>query len=111
MLHLNVSVSAVSDVATIGNFGVGTQMSLGLQTETDGSKWYLVVTNTQDYENPTQRYYRFEVTAGVQKYDVVLNIRNLDDESPYFLLPDPTPCAIKVSNDLKETHSLHIITD
>ena len=101
MLHVNVSVSAETDVPTIGNLDSASQMILGLKTEENNSVWYLVVTNAQDYENPNQRYYRFDVTAGGRKYEVELTIRNLDDESPYFLLPDSTPCEIGVSNPLK----------
>jgi hypothetical protein len=111
MIHVNVSLSAGSDVPTIGNFVSGSQTSLGLKTENDSNTWYLIVTNAQDYENPTQRFYRFSVTAGGVGYDVVLSIRNLDDGSPYFLLPDSTSCAINVSNALNKPHSLHLITD
>jgi hypothetical protein len=111
MLHVNVSVSAESDEPTIGNFVSGSQMSLGLETEKDDIKWYLVVTNAQDYENSNQRFYRFVVRAGGLSNDVVLNIQDVDDESPYFLLPDSTPCAIRVSSALNNAHSLHIITN
>ena len=98
---MNISLSAETDVPTIGNLDSASQMNLGLETEKDNSIWYLVVTNGQDYENTNQRYYRFDVTAGGRKYEVELTIRNLDDESPYFLLPDSTPCEINVSNALK----------
>lgn len=84
-----------SDEPSILGFTTGSQMSLGLETETDGSKWYLVVKNAQDYENTAQRNYRFSVLAGSESHDVTLNIVNVDDNSPLFLLPDPTPCQIK----------------
>jgi hypothetical protein len=111
MFHVNVSVSAATDVPTILNFDYGTNMSLGLNVENSDNKWYLVVNNAQDYENPIQRYYRFSVQAGGVRHDVELSIINVDDESPYFLLPDSTPCAIRVSNALNKPHSLHITTD
>jgi len=111
MFHVNVSVSAAIEEPTIQNFQSGSATSLGLETETDGSRWYLAVTNAQDYENINQRLYRFTVLAGTGQYEVVLNIVNVDDETPMFLLPDPTPCEIKVSNGLIKPHSLHIITD
>ena len=111
MFHVNVSVCAASDVPTIGNFQSGTQMSLGLERENVDNKWYLVVTNAQDYENTNQRFYRFRVLAASVMYDVVLIIQNMDDEIPLFLMPDPTPCEIRVSNGLNKPRSLHIITD
>jgi hypothetical protein len=75
MIHVNISLSAASDLPSIGNFAIGSQTSLGLETEQDGSTWYLVVTNAQDYENPNQRLYRFSVTAGGVRNDVVLRDR------------------------------------
>ena len=110
MLLVNVSVSADHDLPGIGNFQSGSQMSLGLEVEDDG-EWYLVVTNPQDYEIPSQRIYRFSVRGDGVLYDVVLNIENVDDESPYFLMPDSKSCEIKVSKALNKPHSLHIITD
>jgi lipopolysaccharide assembly outer membrane protein LptD (OstA) len=106
MLQMNVSVAAESDEPTIETFTTGSQTSLGLDKEHSGNKWYLAVNKTQDYENPNQRYYRFNVAAGTQKHDVALSIINVDDESPYFNLPDSASCQIKVSNALK-LHSLH----
>ena len=113
MLLVNVSVSADPDSPTIGTFkpGSGSQMSLGLEVEKDNDNWYLVVNNPQDYEIPSQRYYSFSVLGDGALYDVVLNIENVDDESPYFLMPDSKSCEIKVSKALNKPHSLHIITD
>jgi hypothetical protein len=108
---VNISFSTETDVPEIGRFDFGSQTSLGLETESDGSKWYLVVNNPQDYENTNQRYYRFFVLVAGGMNDVELNIRNLDDEIPYFILPDSTRCQIRVSNALNKPHSLHIITD
>jgi len=112
MFHVNVSVSAESDEATIGNFlsGSGSQTTLGVATEKNDSKWYLVVTIAQDYENTNQRYYRFYVNAGSERYEVALIITNVDDEIPLFL-PYTTSCEIRVSNSLNKPRSLNIITD
>jgi hypothetical protein len=111
MRYVNVYVAAESDVPVIGSFVTGTNMSLGLTTELDNSKWYLVMNKRQDYEIENNRFYRFSLRAGVAGLDVVLYILNVDDESPYYSLPDSTPCAIKVSNAVSKQHSLHIITD
>ena len=111
MFHVNVSVSAASDVPEIVRFNLGSQISLGLDIENNGNKWYLVVKNAQDYENPSQRNYGFSVRAGGELYDVWLYIRNKDDEYPYFLLTNSTSCEIKVSNALNKPHSIHVITD
>jgi hypothetical protein len=98
---VNVSVFAESDIPTIGSFLAGSQTVLGIDIEKDGIKWYLIVNNSQDYENSNQRYYRFFVLGGTRRIDIVLNIQNVDDESPYFTLPPgSTSCAIRVSNVL-----------
>jgi hypothetical protein len=111
MLHVNVSVFAETDAPTIGSFSAGSQQMLGLDTEKDGSKWYLIVKNVQDYENPNQRLYRFSVLAG-GSYDIVLSIRNLDDANPYLISPpESKSCKINVSNVLNKPHSLHKIND
>jgi hypothetical protein len=111
MRYVNVYVAAESDVPTIVSFTTGTQTSLGLTTEKENSKWYLVMHNPQDYEVINQRFYRFTVRAGGVNHDVMLYISNVDDEVPYYTLPDSTPCILKVSNTLSKQHSLHIITD
>jgi hypothetical protein len=111
MRYVNVYVAAESDVASIGSFVTGTNMSLGLTTELDNNKWYLVINNPQDYENTNNRFYRFFVLAGATRLEVALFILNVDDEFPYYSLPDSTPCAINVSNAVSKQYSLHIITD
>jgi hypothetical protein len=98
MRYVNVYVAAETDEPTIGSFTAGTITSLGLTTEKINSRWYLVVHNPQDYEVEYQRFYRFTVRAGGVNYDVVLYILNVDDEYPYFTLPDSTPCNVNVSN-------------
>jgi len=108
MFYVNVSLSAATDVPNIQNDG--STMSLGLVTVNENNKWYLAVNNPQDYENPNQRNYRFSVIVTLMSYDVALSVVNVDDESPFFLLPDTTPCEMKVSNGLNKPHSLHIIT-
>jgi len=100
--HKNIRIAVfncenVPDSPAIGTFkpGSGSQMSLGLEVEKDNDNWYLVVNNPQDYEIPSQRYYSFSVLGDGALYDVVLNIENVDDESPYFLMPDSKSCEIK----------------
>jgi hypothetical protein len=111
MLYVNVSVSADSDAPTIERFTVGSQTMLGLDIVNYDSKWYLVVTNAQDYEIANQRLYRFSVLVGITRYEVLLAVTNVDDEIPYFTMPDSTPCTISVSNALNKPHSIHIITE
>jgi hypothetical protein len=111
MLHVNVSVFAETDVPQMGSFVLGSQINLGLGIENNGTKYYLVVNNPQDYENPSQRDYRFHVLGGTTRIDVMLSINNLDDEPPSFSLPpDSKTCEIRVSNALYKLHSLHKIT-
>lgn len=108
---MNVFVTAASDVPKIQKFVEGTQANLGLDTNNVGGKWYLIVKNTQDYENPNHRTYRFLVESGTDVLDVLLYVTNLDDESPYFNLPDTPSCEIKVSNPLHKILCLDINTD
>jgi len=95
---VNVSVSAPSDEPMIGAFETGSQTELGLDKEADGTTWYLTVNNAQNYENVNQRYYRFSVRVGTLSQQVAVTIVNVDDENPIFLMPDTTPCEIRVSN-------------
>jgi hypothetical protein len=108
---MNVFVTAASDVPKIQKFEEGTQGNLGLDTDNRDGKWYLIVKTTQDYENLNHRAYRFFVESGTDVLEVLLYVRNLDDESPYFNLPDTPSCVIKVSKPLHKLLSLDINTD
>ena len=97
---MNVSVAAETDTPTITSFPIGTQESLGLETEHNDTKWYLIVKKAQDYEITAQRQYRFTGIAGSSSFVVSLIIINVDDVSPLFALQNSTTCEIKVSNAL-----------
>ena len=102
MHRINVFVAAESDEPKI--IPTGSITTLGLDTDNRNGKWYLIVKNTQDYENPIQRSYRFNVDVGGTPYEVYITVVNVDDETPYFYLPDSSPCEIKVSNALNKLH-------
>lgn len=86
------------------SFSVGNGMSLGLETEKSDDKWFLFVRTAQDYETQTQRTYRFTVEVAGVRYNVVINVENVDDQPPFFLLPDST-CHVSVSNRINTQRS------
>jgi len=96
-----------TDIPTIGSFSAGLQTMLGLDTEKDGSKWYLIVKNAQDYENPNQRLYIFSVLAG-GSYDIVLSIRNLDDTNPFLISP-PESKSCKINETVTGKSSCYLL--
>jgi hypothetical protein len=103
MHRINVFVAADSDEPTITMIS-GSNTTLGLGTDNRNGKWYLIVKNTQDYENSIQRNYRFYAYVGGTPYEVYITVVNVDDETPYFDLPDSSPCEIHVSNALNKLH-------
>jgi hypothetical protein len=95
---VTVFVIIESDVPSILDFTVGNVNNLGLETEKSDGKWFLVVRIAQDYEVIIQRRYRFLVEAAGIRFNVDMSVKNMDDERPYFDLPDSTPCQVSVSN-------------
>lgn len=79
----------------IGTFYTGNNTNLGLKFEENNTKWSLLITKTQDYENSEHRYYTIDLSAGSVNINLVILINNIFDNIPR--VDFSNPCSIPVS--------------
>lgn len=84
-----------NDIPTIMPFSIGQSINLGLKFEKNNTRWNMIVTKTQDYENEDNRKYSFELKVGSIIVTIEIIIENIFDNSPSVSYDNP--CIIPVS--------------
>jgi hypothetical protein len=85
---------------TIGQFTDGRFANLGLSLlqQTD-SRWAMIITQRQDYENSENRKYTFSMGAETVQVTVNIEIKNFFDNRPTVNALDST-CSVNVSDSI-----------
>ena len=83
-----------NDIPTIMPFSVGQSINLGLKFEKNNTRWNMIVTKTQDYENTANRRYSFELRVESVIVTIDIIIENIFDNSPSVSYENP--CIIPV---------------
>jgi hypothetical protein len=82
------------DTPTIMPFSAGHSMNLGLKLEKNNTRWNMIVTKTQDFENTDNRRYIFDLKTGLIRVTIEISIENIFDNSPSVSYENP--CIIPV---------------
>ncbi|KAL7052776.1 hypothetical protein ACKWTF_005003 [Chironomus riparius] len=82
-----------NDTPVIMPFSAGQSINLGLKFEKNNTRWNMIVTKTQDFENEDNRRYIFELKVGLISVTVVIIIENIFDNSPSVSYENP--CVVE----------------
>lgn len=83
-------------------FSVGQSINLGLKFEKNNTRWDMIVTKTQDYENADNRLYIFQMKAGTVTVLIEVTIENIFDNPPSVSYENP--CIVEVRLFIFQTY-------
>ncbi|XP_070502052.1 cadherin-AgCad1-like isoform X3 [Chironomus tepperi] len=78
-----------NDSPIIMPFSLGQSIDLGLKFEKNNTRWDMIVTKTQDYENAANRKYIFDLKVGLVLVTVDITIKNIFDNPPSVSYENP----------------------
>ena len=87
-----------NDTPIIMPFSLGQSINLGLKFEKNNTRWDMIVTKTQDYENIDNRRYIFDLKVGIIAVTVEIIIENIFDNSPSVSYENP--CIVEVRTNI-----------
>lgn len=81
----------------ISPFSVGNSTELGLQFVKNDTRWDMIVTKTQDYENMDPKVYIFEMEVETVTQLFEFKIENIFDNSPTVSYENPCKVEVRLS--------------
>ncbi|XP_075148855.1 cadherin-AgCad1-like [Haematobia irritans] len=85
---------------TLGAFDIGDNSLLGARLNFTENAWYIIIEKRQDYENPLQRIYFFQIylkdfqNGKTMEQSIFITLENIFDNSPTVTYR-PSPCRVQ----------------
>ncbi|XP_073842493.1 cadherin-AgCad1-like isoform X2 [Musca autumnalis] len=95
-----INYNGTDGTPTIGAFDIGDNSLLGARVNFTDNEWYIIIDKRQDFENPLQRIYFFQVYMrdSAEKFPVeqsiFITLENIFDNVPTITY-GPSPCRVE----------------